>query len=96
MKSRENIDRNMETQIDKIKKMESNKQVTDVLLLEAAIVAREKATEVREVAKRGKTTLKRAMEVVEVALPPFLTVCDKSYEQNDLSEDIDTEVNRAN
>jgi len=91
MKSRENIDRNMETNIDKIKKMEANEQLTDVQLLEAALVAREKATEVREVAKQGKTTLKRAMEVVEVALPPFLTVCDKSYEKNDLSEEIDIE-----
>ena len=92
MKSRENIDRNMETNIERIKAMEANEQLTDLQLRKACEVACEKTSQVREVAKQGKTTLKRAMEVVEVALPPFLTVCDKSYEKNDLSEDIDIEV----
>ena len=51
----------------------------------------EKAKEVRQVAKNGKTTLKRAMEIMEVALPPFLTACEKSYEKNDLTLEVGIE-----
>lgn len=31
------------------------------------------------------------MEIFEVALPPFLTACEKSFERNDLSEEVEKE-----
>jgi len=91
MKARKNIDRDMENNIEQIKKLKDCNKLEDAQLLKVASVALEKLTEVREVAKQGKTTLKRAMEITEVALPPFLLSCDKSYEQNDLSEEVEKE-----
>lgn len=92
--ARENLDQEIENEIKHVEELQSNCENANPILVAAAEGAHQNMVNARKVASDGKTTVKRGMEIIELALPAFVSTWSKSQEDIKLNDEVMNELSK--
>lgn len=92
--ARVNLDQEMDNEIKNLEELAKNKDHVNVLLVTAIDTGLVNIKETQIIAKDGKTTLKRAMEIIKAAFPVFLSAWSKAQEKFELDHTVDEELEK--
>eukprot|EP00794_Sanderia_malayensis_P008859 gene8859-9808_t len=88
LKSRDALDEEIVGEVANLETIVQNEEMTDSNLKNAAEKAIERLVNVRELALQNKTTVKRALDILEVVLPVFIRACEVVKDRPKLSGEL--------